>query len=155
MVIQSQRHLPECGKQSAVVVRFREPIPKHLAWEFYAIRLTRHMLAVGEASPFRVSVTQPRLARAPRCGGCRGEMRRLDAEHWRCVSPACDSRRVRLIHKPSRGVVQVVVPPAAEVFPGLITLVILILDRRYPEKVLAEVYRTAGTLAEILGVGIR
>lgn len=146
-LLRGQRMLGGDVRQSRVLIRLAEPVPRGMVWEFLRIRLTPEMLAGGEERAYQVALTQPHRANfARRCPRCRVATRQVAETTWRC--PSCH----RLVDgTPLRGVVRLEIPSDAVDADGMVSQVILCLDRRYSRRVLDAVYRTAGVLCESLG----
>lgn len=153
------RDLPGDSRQSMVRLRFIEPIPKGQAPEFLRIHMTPAMLAGGEQDYYRVALSQPHKAQPRRCSGCKGQMQQLGVWDFTCRNPACRNFGRVLNGRPLRGVVRVLYAPdwvqVREDGVKVLTDLVLVLDRRYRENVLAAVYRTAGQLAEMKGWRIK
>lgn len=149
--------LPDDQRQSMVRLRFREWLPKWVAWEFLRIHLSPAMLAGGEQEFYQPEIYQPERVGRPECPGCESSMERLGVWHWICRVPACPQYGRLFRQKPNRGVVKVLVPPEfLRAVDGReeCNSVILVLDRRYRQEVLAAIYRTAGILCEQRGWGL-
>lgn len=175
--------LPEQLRQCAVLLKFREPILRGMAGNFLRIQLTPVMLAGGEDEFFLATVSQPHLATPGACRLCRQRMVQITATGWRCINPQCrlpDGRPTRLVTQlvgPKRGVVKLLItddcidhvdtkPVIDRFLPNgtpiyrqhrteWLKAVVLMLDRRYDEGVLAAVKRTAGVICDEQGWTLR
>src|SRR5690606_23275412 len=114
-LLRANQNLPDDKRQSMVMIRFAEPIPRAYAWEFLRIRMTQAMKDAGEDQAFDVSLSQPLRAGVQRCGVCRGKMRRVGLHDWTCERPGCRGKG-RIHHaKPLRGVMKVLIPKDARI----------------------------------------
>ncbi len=155
-LIKANRVLSEDARQHMVLLRFREPVPRGWVQEFFRIHLTPGMHAQGEAESFRAEIFQPGSLRRS-CVRCAGPVTQMGLWQVACQNKACRLHGRPQSTKPSRGVVQVLVPRDQQVrVDGQLRCrsVVLVLDRRYPEQVLGSVYRTAGMICEQLGWGL-
>ena len=155
-ILAGNRQLPQDKRQSMVMLRFLEPLPpfdrRH---EFLRIHMSRAMLTGGEGGFYQPKITRPGLVGVQRCARCSQLMRRVGAWDWECMSRQCRSFRVKQVRKPPRGVIQLMIPPGTlrvnQDGRECMTQLVLVLDRRYQQNVLAAVWRTAGMLCEETG----
>jgi hypothetical protein len=143
----SQARLPTDRRQQMVLLRFRDPQPRFRLWDFLRIRLLRSDFDACEPT-----IVPPRLqAACPRCGVA---MLRTGESAFRCQNRPCANRGKLFSAAPPRGVVKLLFPTDLTAADGRHTGVVLVLDRRYEQTVLARVHRTACQLGEVLGVGV-
>lgn len=153
-ILKANRSLPAAARQNMVLLRFAAPIPKAFAWEFLRIRLTHQMLAGGEDEFFHAEVHQPQHALAKHCSACNHSLTLVGPYRGLCANAACVRYRREETHSPKRGVVRVLIPSDhLQLVDGreVCGSIVLVLDRRYREEVLAAVYRTAGMICDDLG----
>lgn len=175
----TQAAVPPEIRQNAILIEFSDPIDKRGANDFYRIGLTEVHLSKGENdqgedSFFMPEVFQPQRCGMKLCGGCRQLMDRRSLTVSLCRNPNCRLFNREVHDGPVRGVVRVDCPAdyvvgvrtvnavtrKGRVLPQTIEIVLtrgvlLILDRRYPESVLAAVWRTAKALGELKGWNIK
>jgi hypothetical protein len=157
-LLHANRQLPEGVQQSMVMIRFAKPVFKSHALEFMRIHLTAAMLSGGEGDFYQAELFAKERMLKQECPRCRRPERPLSTWLWVCVNPQCSRFQAKHDVKPPRGVVQVLIPSdAISVRDGIehMDKCVLVLDRRYRQNVLAAVYRTAGNLADEIGVKIR
>jgi hypothetical protein len=154
-MIKANRGLPEGARFNMVLLEFADPLPaRGLVQEFYRLHLTPGMFSQGEERFYQAEVYQPQHARRRHCVRCRGLTVQVGLWVVQCENPRCLLKGRPQSIKPARGVVQVLVPGDRLVRVDgreLCRSVVLVLDRRYPEQVLASVYRTAGMICDAMG----
>ena len=180
-LLRFQSELPISERQNTILLKFREAVPHSRTAEFYRIHLTRQMAADGEGEFYRPEVFQPGQSHSTKvCLRCRLPMGRINQCDWKCQNSRCDNYRRVVQSGPKRGVVNVQIHPSwiveevvrpspirrphGEVITHSRTGVLLtskvvmvrqcqvVLDRRYDERTLAAVYRTACQVAETMGM---
>lgn len=140
--------LPQSRRQQMVLLRFREPQPRHRLWDFLRIRLLRDDFSACEPT-----VVPPQME--SHCPRCRTVMLRTGGGFsFRCQNRGCPNQGKLFSAAPPRGVVKLLFPTDLTAADGRHTGLVLVLDRRYEPAVLARVHRTACQLGEILGVGV-
>ena len=150
-LLRTQRELSDRDRQSVVLLRFLAPIPRVAVWEFMRIRMSKEMLDDGERKFFRADEVQPHRVGPRRCKAC-GKMRdEIDARVQVCVNPSCSVFQVLVECGPLRGVIKLLIAPDFEEPGDRLNAVGLILDRRYNQKTMAGVYRTAGQVCDEMG----
>ena len=150
-ILAGNRDLPSDVRQSVVMLRFAEPIPRVFAYHFVRVRLSDQMFGDGEDGFFQASVIQPHRVAIRPCRSCDTERVRVGQTTQMCPNSSCPYCGVEVECGPLRGVVKVGLSPEFEAPDGRLDRLALILDRRYNEKTLANVYRTAGELCDIMG----
>jgi len=169
-LIKGNRDLPSDKKQSMVLLTFGRPIPRALAGDFLRIHLSPAMKGGGEDEFHDVGLAQPHRSGPQRCMRCGQYMRQVSVTGYRCGNGQCRDECGRpsalktQYAGPLRGVVKLMIAPdfvshretktrsTGEVYVSeWLNRLILVLDRRYHEVVLAAVYRTAGELCDMRG----
>ena len=153
-ILRGQQLVPDAVRQQMVLLQFAVPIPRWCVSEFLRIHLTPGMLAGGEDDFCQPSVTQPHRVRPTQCAKCRSLL--LISGQWSgvCRNSACSLFGRVQQGGPKRGVVRVDVPSDAITRVDdreVVSSLLLVLDRRYREEVLAAVYRTAGHICDEWG----
>lgn len=170
-LLAGQRALAPDLNQSCVLLRFSEPLPRGLCGHFLRVHLAsegawREVNKKAEAAPYMVRIFQPDRVGPQYCpgelvngGDCGQLVERINLEYTRCNNPQCKLFNRRIASGPVRGVVDVLITPEmiVETDAGGVQWVsgcVLVLDRRYSETILADVYRNAAALAEFLGAKV-
>lgn len=171
----TQAAVPADCRGHMVLIEFSDPIDKRKASHFYRIGLTEIHLSKGENDRGDESFFQPEIFQPQRCGpkiceGCGGLNEPRSMTVSICRNPACGFVGREIVDGPVRGVIRVDCPAdyvaetirknprdrfgrilADQIEIVLTRGVVLILDRRYPESVVAAVWRTAKALGEMYG----
>ena len=155
-LLRGQAALPNAdARQQMVLLNFAEPgIPRMFCGEFIRIHLTPAMLVGGEEEFWQPAIYQPQHALKDKCCRCNGPTKVVGQWLRECITPGCLRFGMSESHKPKQGVISVQVPSdRVHVVDGreLVRTVVLVLDRRYREVILAAVYRTAGMLCDQYG----
>lgn len=166
-LLRSNLALPEHMRQSAVLLRFAEPIRESACGEFHRIHLTADMLSGGEQGFYLADVFQPHRVAMRCCPNCGQPLDQINPSLARCRNKAClqvdgtPTEEFAIITGPVRGICKVLVFPdhiveRRPVSPGgppvtWVSACVLVLDRRYHEIVMAAIYRTAGQICEMNG----
>lgn len=159
-LLKHNRNLPAWFRQSIVRLNFGEHIPLYRKDEFLRIRLTRMQLNSGEDEFYIPHLMQRHRTGTKPCRMCWQPMTSVTASQQVCRTRGCRNYgRIQEVG-PLRGVVKVgtrIRNANGDVLlnlrlpDGMIEGCLLILDRRYSEQVLAEVYRTAGWICDEQG----
>ena len=173
-LLKGQNQLPENLRQNIVRIDFIEPIDARGVNEFHRIGLREQHLQRGEHDKgedtfYMAEVFQPHRAGVKHCPACNG----INRQRSETVS-ICENAQCSLFSRPNqdgplRGVVQILIPSDFLIEGDMIPAVnrkgqvigqrrrrltrgaLLVLDRRYPQEVLAAVFRSAKELAELHG----
>jgi len=162
---QTNRKLPNEYRQNMIQIRFPEPLHGGKVSEFYRIRLRRDdKIEGGEDESFRAELFQPEQVNQRFCPRCHQRMKRQDEWHMSCRQDDCKNFGKLVSVKPKRGVIRILVPRINPFNNSQNThridgvkfcdSIVLVLDRRYGRPVLDSVYRTAGLLADMIGIRI-
>lgn len=150
--------MPDELRGLAVLLTFDEPIARTLTGEFLRIFLRAEWMSDGnsEGEFYRAEVFQPWRSRVRRkCPQCGMWMSRKSVNEWVCRYRLCSLSGRILVAGPTRGVIRTIVFDdfVVETVDGveMIDRILLVLDRRYRDPVLAGVYRTAGEICEVMG----
>lgn len=156
--------LPDPLKQSALVLRFEEPIPATLIQAFYTIKLSEFALGAGEESMWLPQFWQPSFIRREVCPFCDQFMTQKAEVLWRCENRNCARAGQSKQSGPVRGVVSVITfsdsvvevetvefSDGTSVDIDCVDTVVIALDRRYDEGVLRGVRELAANLCEMKG----
>lgn len=145
--------LPGAYRQSCVLLRFKKPINTICVSEFYRIHLTLQQLNGGEDKFYMAEVNQTNRTMARNCPACGTIMAKITTTQQTCREKGCKNFQRINQCGPIRGVVRVqtfkewiVTDPhhGNQATPA----VLLVLDRRYNDNVLAGVYRAAGVICD-------
>lgn len=175
-LLKSQLKLPEQSRQSAIVLEFSRPVNRALLSDFLRIHLTPMMMSGGEDDHYLPQIVQPERMGPRHCPQCRKPMHRTGLNTWQCAQRDCTqpdgtpSHQVEQVGGPVCGVVRLVhfdefehsveyLPTRLVTLAGdpvnrrivLVTGVVLQLDRRYRDEVLAAIKRTAKLICEDRG----
>ena len=173
-LLKGQAGLPDHLKNSIVRIDFVEPVDARAVADFYRIGLKEVHLQRGESdqgedSFYLAEIFQPHRVGVRNCPACSGINRQRSVTVSICENPACRLYKREIADGPVRGVVCVWVPSdwivAHDSVPaisrkgkviGTLTReltrgALLVLDRRYPDEVLAAVFRSAKELSELKG----
>ena len=150
-VAADQLALPDEIRQSVVLLRFAEPVPRAFCHHFVRIRLTEEMKTRGEEKFHRLTQVQPHRAGIRPCRYCGGERSQQSPSAQCCENPACQYYKVPVECGPLRGVLKILVASDFVEEGDRLNAVGLVLDRRYDDDVLAAVYRAAGQLCDEMG----
>lgn len=158
-LIRHNAELPESNRQSMVLLRFAEPVSRLFAPEFYRIQLTERMKECGEGTFYQAELHQPRHTPAyNQCARCGQKMSQVGLTTMRCTTMfprKCELYGRPQDRTPRRGVVGILIPSDRIVTDAgrgeLTDTIVLVLDRRYQDEVLASVYRTAGLVCDQYG----
>lgn len=163
-LLRHNRDLPAYFKQSLVRLNFAEPISLYHKDEFLRIRLTRMQLDNGEQDFYIPHLIQSYRTGTKPCRMCWQPMQKISVTQQICRTRVCRNfGRIQEVG-PLRGVVKVGTrirnANGDELLnlrlpDGMIEGCLLILDRRYSEQVLAEVWRTAGWICDEMGWKLR
>lgn len=140
-----------------------EPLHGGKAGEFYRIHLYREQMDRGEESAFRAEIYQPEVVLQRKCRSCGRRMKRQDEWHFHCQHAECKLWGRMVNVKPKRGVMKILTPKFdgtrvnEHVLDGVkhYDSIVLVMDRRYDRSTLDTIHRTAGGLADILGLKIK
>lgn len=150
-VAADQLALPDEIRQSVVLLRFAEPIPRSFCHHFVRIRLSEKMKASGEDRFYQLQIVQAHRAGLRPCRYCGGERSQQSETAQVCENPACSYHKVPVECGPLRGVLKLLVASDFIEDGDRLNAVGLILDRRYDDDTLAAVYRTAGQICDEMG----
>ena len=174
-LLKAQIELPEKLRSIAVRLRFSRAVPRRMVGDFMRIQLTRGMLEAGEDEFWMAEVYQPDRARVGKCPACDKKQIPITSAIRKCDNPKCDIAGKPIRTGPVRGVVKVVVTDddvidrevkkvesksklfgTTQAFDDInewIISCVLMLDRRYPDKTIASVVRTADKVCQEYGWG--
>lgn len=177
-LLKGQILLPSQNRQHMVLIQFLEPIEARGINEFFRIGLFPVQLAAGESDRgeetfYQAEIFQPHRAGIRKCSGCGGINERESVAVSICRNAKCELFRRKVQDGPVRGVIDVSAPADMLIDGGEVPLrtrkgrivgtrrrtltrgALLVLDRRYPQEVLAAVFRSAHELAELKGWKIK
>lgn len=148
-LLSANLNLPSAVRQNMVKLDFVAPIPRLFVQEFMRIRFTSQMKLGGETPQHDARI----------CPKCRtGFFRKVSDVAATCFNPFCGTfEKPQNIARP-QGVIQVLIPEdCITVVDGrdVCSSLVLVLDRKYREEVLAAVYRTAGMICDNYGWRIK
>lgn len=168
-------NIPPDQRGAVVWVEFLEPILNSELSHFYRVQISEVNLQKGEndrgeESFFRPEITQPYRTKTRACGTC-GVIMRKKSEIWQvCENRRCPKCEIDVYAGPVRGVVRVVTGTdsvvgyerdiirdkktgqiVSEIILQRVKNCVLVLDRRYPDYVLEDVFRLVKRLAETNG----
>jgi len=155
--------LPEKQRQSMILLEFLKPIAEHQCEEFLRIQLTESMLSDGEGEFYQAEIYQATRTGMQKCKSCQHLMTHPLKNVWKCINSKCKAYLKKQIVGPLRGVVTIQVFPDfishTETFTNnqvshevaYVNRCCLVLDRRYDERTLAAVKRTASALCDLMG----
>lgn len=179
ILVRTQRSVPADCRHHVVLVEFEEPIDKRRAQDFYRIGLTEDHLSKGENdqgedSFYQAEIFQPHRCGPKFCGSCRQMNDRRSLTISLCRNPRCALVGREVADGPVRGVIRVDCPADFIVGTKLVNPitrkgrilaqqmeivltrgVLLVLDRRYDDSVVAAVWRTAKAMGEINGLKVK
>lgn len=157
-LLRGQKYVAPDFNQSCILLAFDPPIPRYRAAEFLRIHLSRDMRTRGEDEAYLPEIFQPDRVGMQKCPSCGGIMARLNQAYTKCINAKCQAYGMRQQNGPLQGVVDVLVfdefvtCAATGNGPERIDRCLLALDRRYDDRTLAAIYRTAGALCDHLGI---
>lgn len=173
-LLKYQAALPPADRQHKVHVEFETPIPAGKASEFYRIHLTQHHLTLGENdrgeenSFYEAEVFQPDRCGVKHCSSCKMPLAPVSLQVSICRNAKCPLMGREVVAGPIRGVVKVELKEryfvgtekvplkwrgriVGKIEQNMISACDLVLDRRYPDQVLAGIFRAAKQLCESTG----
>lgn len=177
--LRGQQNLPSEFRQNMILIEFLEPIQARAIGHFYRIGLREMQLKKGESdrgeedSFYQAEIFQPHRAGIKKCVGCGQINHQRSIAVSLCQNATCGLFRREIVDGPVRGVVDVQIPadflsdggtvPARTRLGKIVGTMrvrltrgaILVLDRRYPQDVLAAVFRSCHELAELQGWKIK
>lgn len=179
-LLRGQQNLPSEFRQNMILIEFLEPIQTRAIGHFYRIGLREMQLKKGESdrgeeeSFYMPEIFQPHRAGVKKCIACGGMNHQRSSAVSLCQNATCGLFRREIVDGPVRGVVDIQIPEdflteKEETIPARTRLgnivgtmrvrltrgAILVLDRRYPQDVLAAVFRSCHELAELQGWKIK
>ena len=155
-LLKHQQLLPDELRQSCVMLVFGEPVCSAMLNEFLLIQLTDLMHDSGEDGFYMVNRVQPERMGGKRCPKCKTAMQQMSLNEFVCTNRRCDIAGTDgLVAGPRRGILGIKIAPEfvtrAEGRLEYVDKAVLVLDRRYPPKVLTGILRTAHAIAEERG----
>ena len=150
-LLRRQTELTERDRQSIVLLRFADPVPRVGVWQFMRIRLSVEMFDDGEEKFFRAKQVQPHRVGPRRCKACGAMREEIDDRVQVCRREQCRAFQVLIECGPLRGVIKLLIASDFEEPDRRLNRVGLVLDRRYNEPTMKNVFRLAGQICDEMG----